>query len=127
MLSAAQLGCSMLWVITSSLCTLRQGHAFKDVLVRFPLLVSSRNMSSSQAKRPVTLLGTMAFGGRADAELSLEMVKAFLGRGHNHLDTAFMYVNGKSEEVIGGMNLPKTGTLLEAHIFLVNREFISVC
>ncbi|XP_047438023.1 aflatoxin B1 aldehyde reductase member 3 [Mugil cephalus] len=98
----------MLCVITGSLCTLRKGHAFKDVLVRLPRLVSRRNMSSSQAKRPVSLLGSMAFGGRADAELSLEMVKAFLGRGHNQLDTAFMYMDGKSEEVIGGMNLPKT-------------------
>eukprot|EP00064_Thunnus_orientalis_P007772 superscaffoldBa00000881_g7794 len=68
-------------------------------------------MSSSQAKRPVSLLGTMAFGGRADADQSLEMVKAFLDRGHNHLDTAFMYTDGKSETVIGGMNLPKTVTI----------------
>lgn len=66
-------------------------------------------MSSSPAKRPVSILGTMAFGGRADAEKSLDMVKAFLDRGHNQVDTAFMYVDGKSETVIGGMNLPKTG------------------
>ncbi|XP_033994831.1 aflatoxin B1 aldehyde reductase member 2-like isoform X2 [Trematomus bernacchii] len=65
-------------------------------------------MSSSQSKRPVTLLGTMAFGGRADEELSLEMVKTFMDRGHVLVDTAFMYVDGKSETVIGGMNLPKT-------------------
>lgn len=66
-------------------------------------------MSSSQSKRPVSLLGTMAFGGRADAEQSLEMVTAFLGRGHKQLDTALMYMNGESEAIIGGMNLPKTG------------------
>lgn len=66
-------------------------------------------MSSSPVKRPVTLLGTMAFGGRADAEQSREMVKAFLDRGHKQVDTAFMYVDGKSEAIIGGMNLPKTG------------------
>ncbi|KAI9520983.1 Aflatoxin B1 aldehyde reductase member 2 [Dissostichus eleginoides] len=65
-------------------------------------------MSSSQSKRPVTLLGTMAFGGRADEDLSLEMVKTFMDRGHVLVDTAFMYVDGKSETVIGGMNLPKT-------------------
>lgn len=53
----------------------------------------------------------MSFGGRADAEQSLEMVKAFLDRGHNQVDTAFMYVDGKSETIIGGMNLPKTGIL----------------
>lgn len=63
---------------------------------------------SSEAKRPVTLLGTMAFGGRADSQQSLEMIKAFLGRGHILLDTAIMYVDGKSEAIIGGMHLPKT-------------------
>lgn len=52
----------------------------------------------------------MAFGGRADEELSMEMVKTFMDRGHVMVDTAFMYVDGKSETVIGGMNLPKTGT-----------------
>uniref|UniRef100_A0A8D3BKF7 Aldo-keto reductase family 7, member A3 (aflatoxin aldehyde reductase) n=1 Tax=Scophthalmus maximus TaxID=52904 RepID=A0A8D3BKF7_SCOMX len=61
--------------------------------------------------RPVSLLGTMAFGGRADAELSLEMAQAFLARGHSRVDTALMYVDGKSEAVIGGMNLPNTGTV----------------
>lgn len=70
---------------------------------------SRRNMSSSPSKRPVSLLGTMAFGGRADAEQSLDMVKTFLGRGHSRVDTAFMYVDGKSETIIGGMNLPTTG------------------
>uniref|UniRef100_A0A3Q3QEB9 NADP-dependent oxidoreductase domain-containing protein n=1 Tax=Monopterus albus TaxID=43700 RepID=A0A3Q3QEB9_MONAL len=65
-------------------------------------------MSSSGAKCPVSVLGTMAFGGRADAKQSLEMVKTFLDRGHNQVDTALMYVDGKSETVIGDMNLPKT-------------------
>ncbi|XP_019747958.1 aflatoxin B1 aldehyde reductase member 2-like [Hippocampus comes] len=59
-------------------------------------------------KRPVTLLGTAAFGGRADAEQSLEMAKIFLDRGHKWLDTAFMYTDGKSEAIMGGMNLLKT-------------------
>ncbi|XP_030275033.1 aflatoxin B1 aldehyde reductase member 3 isoform X1 [Sparus aurata] len=98
----------MLWVIKAGLCTLRQSHNIKDVLVRLPRCAARRNMSSSPAKRPVSILGTMAFGGRADAEKSLDMVKAFLDRGHNQVDTAFMYVDGKSETVIGGMNLPKT-------------------
>ncbi|KAM6927329.1 aflatoxin B1 aldehyde reductase member 3 [Xenentodon cancila] len=60
------------------------------------------------SKRPETLLGTMAFGGRADAEQSRDMVTAFTDRGHCRLDTASMYVDGKSESVIGGMSLPKT-------------------
>lgn len=66
--------------------------------------------SQENPKKPVSLLGTMAFGGRADAGQSLQMVQAFLDRGHSLLDTAFMYVDGKSEAVIGGMNLPETGS-----------------
>lgn len=64
---------------------------------------------STQSKLPVTLLGSMAFGGRADADTSAAMVRAFLERGHNEVDTAYMYVDGQSETVIGGMGLPKTG------------------
>ncbi|XP_006642010.3 aflatoxin B1 aldehyde reductase member 3 [Lepisosteus oculatus] len=70
-----------------------------------------RNMSSSGSTRPklpVSVLGTMAFGGRADAETSAAMVRAFLERGHNEVDTAFMYTDGQSETVIGGMGLPQT-------------------
>lgn len=96
-------------VTTGGLRTLRQSHIISDLLVHLPGPVARRNMSSSPVKRPVSLLGTMAFGGRADAEQSLAMVQTFLGRGHNHLDTAFMYVDGKSEPAIGGMALPKTG------------------
>lgn len=67
----------------------------------------------------------MAFGGRADAEQSLDMVKAFLDRGHSRVDTAFMYMEGKSETIIGGMNLPKSG-ISEAHIF-AQRMLDSLC
>lgn len=100
----------MQWVvITRRLCTLGKRHINKDsVLKHLPRIVARQNMSSSQSKRPITLLGTMAFGGRADEELSMEMVKTFMDRGHVMVDTAFMYVDGKSETVIGGMNLPKT-------------------
>ncbi|XP_037623014.1 aflatoxin B1 aldehyde reductase member 2-like [Sebastes umbrosus] len=90
-------------IITGRLCSLRNSHTIKDVL-RF---VAHRNMSS-QTKRPVTLMGTMAVGGLANAKQSLEMVKTFLDRGHNQVDTALMYMDGNSETVIGGMNLPKT-------------------
>ncbi|CAN9493150.1 unnamed protein product [Ophioblennius macclurei] len=91
----------MLWVTR---------RAVQDVLVRSQrFAISRRNMSSSsKAARPVSLLGTMAFGGRADAAQSQEMVNAFLARGHNHLDTAFMYTGGKAEEIIGKMTLPET-------------------
>lgn len=49
------------------------------------------------------------------------MVKAFLGRGHNLVDTAFMYADGKAETLIGGMNLPKTG-ISEAPIFVITAK-----
>lgn len=64
----------------------------------------------------MSLLGTMAFGGRADAEQSLQMVRTFLDRGHSRVDTAIMYMDGKSEAIIGGMNLPKTG-ISDARMF----------
>ncbi|KAM6981099.1 aflatoxin B1 aldehyde reductase member 3 [Aplochiton taeniatus] len=65
-------------------------------------------MTSSMPKRPVSLLGTMAFGGRADSNKSFEMVQAFLQRGHKEIDTAFMYTDGQAETIIGDMNLPQT-------------------
>lgn len=61
-----------------------------------------------QAKIPSTLLGSMAFGGRADADLSFSMVQEFMRRGHQELDTAFMYTEGQAETIIGGMQLPQT-------------------
>lgn len=100
----------MLWVARIGLYTLRQSY-FSKVFTRLPVFVARRNMSS-QGKRPISLLGTMAFGGRADADKSMDIVKTFLGRGNNEVDTAFMYTDGQSETIIGGMNLPKTGTSL---------------
>ncbi|XP_075997592.1 aflatoxin B1 aldehyde reductase member 3 [Genypterus blacodes] len=97
----------MRWAITAALHRLHTLQRSKITQETFTHLVR-RNMASSPAKRPVTLLGTMAFGGRADPEKSLEMIRAFLQKGHNLLDTAFMYADGKSEEVIGGMKLPNT-------------------
>lgn len=77
-----------------------------------PRLKTSRFIhlrSMSQSKLPVTLLGSMAFGGRADAHLSAQLVQVFLERGHGELDTAFMYNDGQAETIIGNMQLPKTG------------------
>ncbi|KAM9444084.1 aflatoxin B1 aldehyde reductase member 3 [Clarias gariepinus] len=70
----------------------------------------SVSMSSCRSSRavPATVLGSMAFGGRADADTSAKMVKAFLERGHDELDTAFMYTDGHAETVIGAMHLPQT-------------------
>ncbi|XP_020789452.1 aflatoxin B1 aldehyde reductase member 3 [Boleophthalmus pectinirostris] len=101
----------MQWVGKTVRWTLRNNNLLIKPQV-FVNVCTARNMSTEEAaKRPITLLGTMAFGGRANAEQSREMVQAFLGRGHSRVDTAFMYVDGKSEEVIGGMKLPKTVSL----------------
>ncbi|XP_068598601.1 aflatoxin B1 aldehyde reductase member 4-like [Brachionichthys hirsutus] len=95
----------MSW-LAPGLTTLNRSRCLKHAFLPVPTLVARRNMSV--AKRPGTILGTMAFGGRAGAELSRDMVKTFLGSGHQRLDTAFMYADGQSETLIGGMNLPQT-------------------
>lgn len=79
----------------------------KNLVVHLTATRSLTDMSSE--RRPVTLLGTMAFGGRVDAEQSRDLVQAFLARGHSQVDTAHMYTDGKSETIIGGMRLPRTG------------------
>ncbi|KAL7843261.1 hypothetical protein AOLI_G00247730 [Acnodon oligacanthus] len=97
------------------LCAVRTGlHAARHRLItglklsHCPQLVKMYSSQTGQSKIPATLLGSMAFGGRADADLSGKMVQAFLERGHDELDTAFMYTDGQAETIIGGMKLPKT-------------------
>ncbi|XP_076843241.1 aflatoxin B1 aldehyde reductase member 3 [Brachyhypopomus gauderio] len=63
---------------------------------------------TARSRLPATVLGSMAFGGRADADMSTKMVKVFLDCGHNELDTALMYTDGQAEAIIGAMQLPKT-------------------
>lgn len=46
-------------------------------------------------------LGTMNFGGRSDVETSRAVLDAYVERGGNFIDTANVYNNGKSEEIIG--------------------------
>ncbi|TWW61942.1 aflatoxin B1 aldehyde reductase member 3 [Takifugu flavidus] len=98
-------------VIHRGRVSLIKSSYLKDAAVQLTASASGRTMSTSSEKRPVSLLGTMSFGGRADAEQSRDMVKAFLDRGHNLVDTAHMYADGKSETIIGGMHLPKTVSL----------------
>ncbi|WP_299969798.1 aldo/keto reductase [uncultured Roseobacter sp.] len=47
--------------------------------------------------------GTMQFGGRAGATASREMFEACLAAGITHFDTAHVYNDGASEELLGGM------------------------
>ena len=45
--------------------------------------------------------GTMQFGGRADASASRAMYDACIEAGINHFDTAYVYNEGASEELLG--------------------------
>ncbi|XP_069596854.1 aflatoxin B1 aldehyde reductase member 2-like [Ranitomeya imitator] len=54
---------------------------------------------------PSTVLGTMEFGRRMDTAESGAAVQEFLSRGHNELDTAFMYADGETERVLGQLGL----------------------
>jgi aryl-alcohol dehydrogenase-like predicted oxidoreductase len=46
-------------------------------------------------------LGTMTFGNTTNEYDSIEMIHRFLDRGGNFLDTANVYVSGRSEEIVG--------------------------
>jgi len=46
-------------------------------------------------------LGTMTFGNATNEADSLRMIDRFLELGGNFIDTANVYVNGKSEEIVG--------------------------
>lgn len=46
-------------------------------------------------------LGTMTFGNTTSEEASIEMIDRFVDRGGNFLDTADVYVSGRSEEIVG--------------------------
>ncbi|KAL2773295.1 aflatoxin B1 aldehyde reductase member 2 isoform 2, partial [Daubentonia madagascariensis] len=61
--------------------------------------------ASGAPTRPATVLGTMEMGRRMDAPASAAAVRAFLERGHSELDTAFMYSDGQSESILGGLGL----------------------
>jgi aryl-alcohol dehydrogenase-like predicted oxidoreductase len=47
--------------------------------------------------------GTMQFGGRADAAQSAEIYAACRAAGLTHFDTAWVYTDGSSEEILGGL------------------------
>ncbi|XP_070615573.1 aflatoxin B1 aldehyde reductase member 2 isoform X2 [Erythrolamprus reginae] len=56
-----------------------------------------------------SVLGTMEFGRRAGPEASGAMLRAFLARGHSHLDTAHMYAGGESERIVGALLAEQPG------------------
>ncbi|XP_077828245.1 aflatoxin B1 aldehyde reductase member 4 isoform X2 [Macaca mulatta] len=62
----------------------------------------SRQLSRA---RPATVLGAMEMGRRMDAPTSAAVTRTFLERGHTEIDTAFLYTDGQSETILGGLGL----------------------
>jgi len=60
-----------------------------------------RQLGGSGLRVSVYALGTNAFGGRADAEVSQAMIHHALDHGVNLFDTANVYAGGNSERIIG--------------------------
>lgn len=52
-------------------------------------------------------LGTMMFGGQTDEQTARAMIERALDQGINFIDTADVYNNGKSEEIVGRAIGPK--------------------
>lgn len=69
-------------------------------------------------RRPATVLGTMKMGLRMDAPSSVAAVRAFLDRGYTELDTAFIYADGQSETILGGMGLGLGGSDCKGDLYL---------
>jgi aryl-alcohol dehydrogenase-like predicted oxidoreductase len=60
-----------------------------------------RRLGTTGAKVSPLCLGTMMFGGPTDEAESVRIIHKALDLGINFIDTANMYVQGKSEEVVG--------------------------
>ncbi|XP_020754894.2 aflatoxin B1 aldehyde reductase member 3-like [Odocoileus virginianus] len=60
--------------------------------------------------RPATVLGAMEMGRRMDVPSSAAAVRTFLEHGHTEIDTAFVYADGQSESILGGLGLGLGGS-----------------
>jgi aryl-alcohol dehydrogenase-like predicted oxidoreductase len=60
-----------------------------------------RNLGKSGLKVSEIGLGANAFGGRADEQISISIIDHALELGVNFIDTAEMYTQGRSEEIVG--------------------------
>ncbi|XP_003506935.2 aflatoxin B1 aldehyde reductase member 3 isoform X2 [Cricetulus griseus] len=70
----------------------------------FPVLGTDMSRPLSQ-NLPATVLGAMELGHSLDVTSSAAVVRAFLQGGHNEIDTAFVYAEGQSESILGGLGL----------------------
>jgi len=59
------------------------------------------NLGNTGLKVSEVALGTMTFGREAEEKDSVEILQEYLGAGGNFIDTANVYSNGKSEEILG--------------------------
>ena len=60
-----------------------------------------RNLGRAGVKVSPLWLGTAQFGGRVEAATAIDLVHAALDAGINVLDTANIYTQGRSEELVG--------------------------
>ena len=60
-----------------------------------------RRMGSSGVSVSMLALGTMIFGAESPAEESLAMLDTYVEVGGNFIDTADVYADGVSEEIVG--------------------------
>ena len=60
-----------------------------------------RRMGRTGLKVSEICLGTMIFGDQVEEARSLKIIRKALDSGVNFFDTADMYVEGKSEEIVG--------------------------
>ena len=60
------------------------------------------------------ILGTMTFGGQVDERAAEEMVDVALGAGITMFDTAYVYTEGRSEEILGAVLKRKKSDALVA-------------
>ena len=56
---------------------------------------------------PRIILGTMNFGEQVDEVAADRMLAMFLDRGYKEMDTAYKYVDGSSEEMLGRLLTPE--------------------
>uniref|UniRef100_A0A8C5PX96 Aldo-keto reductase family 7 like/pseudo n=1 Tax=Leptobrachium leishanense TaxID=445787 RepID=A0A8C5PX96_9ANUR len=87
-------------MLCASRAALRSGSTLRAAMSRAP---------PPGPRPPRTVLGTMEFGRRMDVQAAGESVREFIRRGHDELDTAFMYSEGETERIMGELSLGITG------------------
>ncbi|CAO2589724.1 Aflatoxin B1 aldehyde reductase member 3, partial [Lemmus lemmus] len=76
-----------------------------STFLSYPSLSSTSVRAIMLSARPATVLGALDMGRRMDPTSSAASVQAFLKRGHTEIDTAFVYAEGQSETILGGLGL----------------------